>query len=345
MTTKQDCILITGGYGFIGSHLIEQMHHQEPGTMILNMDCLTYAGKRANLAALQVPERVINLEIDISDAIAVAKIFKRYPISGVIHLAAESHVDNSLHDPGLFVRTNVIGSHNLLHQAYTSWMNGPHDAKPGCEKNRYVQVSTDEVYGSLGPTEFFTETSPYAPNSPYSATKASADLIVRSYHQSYGLNTGITCCVNNYGPRQHHEKLIPHMISKALAGQPLPIYGDGQQVRDWLHVSDHCRAIELVYRQGAPGRTYNIGARSESTNLDLVIRICEILDQKKPDPRGRSYKELITFVKDRPGHDRRYATNADRMRTELGWQPLIDQHKGLEQTVQWYCAQILSSQL
>lgn len=329
-------ILVSGGYGFIGSHLIEMLHETYPHARILNIDCNTYAGNPDNLQYLKLSERLINIECDIADSEAINKVFDSYIISGIIHLAAESHVDNSLQNSHVFVRTNVLGTHNLLSNAYRQWMNGPHRYKQEYNKNRYIQVSTDEVYGSLGEKDFFTEDSPYAPNSPYSATKAGADMLVRSFYKSYGLNVSITRCSNNYGTRQHPEKLIPKLIQNALSEKSLPIYGDGKQIRDWLHVIDHCNALIKIFRAGVSGRNYNIGASCEYTNLELTKLICAILDQKHPRNCGRPYADLITHTTDRPGHDRRYSTDASRLKSEFHWMAKIDFSTGLNQTIDWY---------
>jgi len=251
-----------------------------------------------------------------------------------VHFAAESHVDNSISGPGAFIHTNVVGTFTLLDVARQHWMAAPHQARPGYETARFLHISTDEVYGTLGETGLFTETTPYAPNSPYSASKASSDMVVRSYFHTYGLNVVTTNCSNNYGPRQHREKLIPTIIRKALAGQEIPIYGDGKNIRDWLYVDDHCRGIQLAFVSGTSGETYNIGGRNEHTNIDIAKHICAILDKSHPQPTP--YAKLIKYVTDRPGHDRRYAIDATKIETELGWRAQENFESGILKTVDWY---------
>jgi dTDP-glucose 4,6-dehydratase len=263
-------------------------------------------------------------------------IFDEYDVRGVIHFAAESHVDNSIKNPGVFIETNVNGTFTLLDVAYKKWMEKPFSFKKGYEGCRFHHISTDEVYGTLNETDLFTEETPYAPNSPYSASKASSDMIVRSYQETYGMNTVITNCSNNYGPKQHDEKLIPTIIKKALAGESIPIYGDGKNIRDWLYVLDHCKGIDLVYHTGKEANVYNIGGRNERTNLQIVDAICTILDEKVP--ASKSYKELITFVEDRAGHDRRYAIDATKLENELGWKADENFDTGIVKTIDWYLA-------
>ena len=260
----------------------------------------------------------------------------QHDIRGVFHFAAESHVDNSIAGPWPFVKTNIEGTFRLLEAARKHWMNGPGEVKPGYENARFHHISTDEVYGSLGETGYFLETTAYAPNSPYSASKASSDFLVRAYHHTYGMNVTTSNCSNNYGPKQHDEKLIPTIIRKALTGQPIPIYGDGKNVRDWLYVLDHCKGIVRVWQQGRAGETYNIGGRNERNNLQIVDTICTLLDQLRPAWNGKSYKSLVTFVKDRAGHDRRYAIDATKLETELGWHAEESFETGMKKTVQWY---------
>ncbi|NCB20293.1 MAG: dTDP-glucose 4,6-dehydratase, partial [Bacteroidia bacterium] len=264
----------------------------------------------------------------------VESLFEQYDIQGVIHFAAESHVDNSIKNPGVFVETNVTGTFTLLDVAYKAWMQKPFVLKEGYEACRFHHISTDEVYGTLGETGLFTENTPYAPNSPYSASKASSDMLVRAYHHTYGMNTVITNCSNNYGPKQHDEKLIPTIIRKALSEQNIPIYGDGKNIRDWLYVGDHCKGIDLVFHEGISGETYNIGGRNERDNLYIAHKICEILDTLKP--KEHSYKEQIRFVEDRAGHDRRYAIDATKIETKLGWVAEENFESGIVKTIEWY---------
>jgi dTDP-glucose 4,6-dehydratase len=327
-------ILVTGGAGFIGSNFVLDWcaHRDEP---VVNLDLLTYAGNRANLAELTGDARHIFVQGDIGDAALVANLLQTHRPRAVLNFAAESHVDRSIHGPGAFIQTNVVGTFHLLEavRAYVGALS-PEER----EAFRFLHVSTDEVYGSLGPVGAFTETTPYAPNSPYSASKAASDHFVRAYHHTFGLPTLTTNCSNNYGPYQFPEKLIPLMILNCLEGRPLPVYGDGGQVRDWLYVGDHCRAIRAVLARGRVGEVYNIGGESERRNIDVVRTICREVDAARPD-RGRPPSEsLITFVKDRPGHDRRYAIDCGKIRRELGWQPGLDFDEGIRRTVAWYLA-------
>jgi dTDP-glucose 4,6-dehydratase len=263
-------------------------------------------------------------------------LFEKYSLAGIIHFAAESHVDNSISGPEAFIRTNINGTFTLLDVARKNWMKTPFEVREGCENNRFLHVSTDEVYGTLGKEGLFKETTPYAPNSPYSASKASSDFLVRSYFHTYGMNVVTTNCSNNYGLKQHNEKLIPTIIRKAIAGEPIPIYGDGLNVRDWLYVLDHAKGIDLAFHMGKSGETYNIGGRNERTNLQIVDTICSILDSEKPNASGKSYKEQITFVKDRAGHDRHYAIDASKLEKELGWKADENFESGILKTVHWY---------
>jgi len=343
-------ILITGGAGFIGSNFIPYFLKKHPSYTIVNLDLLTYAGNPENLSELNGHPRHHFVQGDICDRPLVEKLFETHQFRGVIHFAAESHVDNSINEPDVFIRTNVHGTFTLLDVAYRFWMEGPfrykekftsHPHNGDIQLPRFHHISTDEVYGSLGndPDELFTETTPYAPNSPYSASKASSDMIVRSYHHTYGLNTVITNCSNNYGPKQHEEKLIPTIIRKALAGEAIPIYGDGKNIRDWLYVEDHCRGIDLAFHRGQSGENYNIGGDNERTNLQIAQQICELLDEIHPLPKSsslKSHKELITFVKDRPGHDRRYAIDATKIKNELNWRASESFETGIIRTVRWY---------
>jgi dTDP-glucose 4,6-dehydratase len=327
-------ILVTGGAGFIGSNFIHQFLKNHADYRVINLDLLTYAGKIENLDGLAADNYEF-VKGDICDRKLVEKIFTEKKIEGVIHFAAESHVDNSITGPGEFIRTNVNGSFTLLDVARKQWMDAPFKVKSGCESFRFHHISTDEVYGTLGDTGYFTETTPYAPNSPYSASKAASDMIVRSYFHTYGMNVVTTNCSNNYGPRQHSEKLIPTIIRKAISDQPIPIYGDGKNVRDWLFVDDHCSAIDLVFHKGRAGETYNVGGDAEKNNLEVVAVICRELDKRKPRAKG-SYSDLISFVKDRPGHDRRYAIDASKLKKELNWKPLCSFEQGIEQTLNYY---------
>ncbi len=329
-------ILVTGGAGFIGSNFIPHFIQNNPDYKVVNLDALTYAGDIANLKEMDGNSRYHFVKGDICDRQLVESLFQQYNFSGVIHFAAESHVDNSISGPEAFIRTNINGTFTLLDVARHSWMAAPFEIKPGCEHNRFLHISTDEVYGTLGKEGLFTETTAYAPNSPYSASKASSDLLVRSYHHTYGLNVVTTNCSNNYGPKQHKEKLIPTIIRKAMSGQPIPIYGDGMNVRDWLYVLDHAKGIELVFKNGRAGETYNIGGRNERTNNQIVQTICALLDQEKPNPSGKSYKEQITYVKDRAGHDKRYAIDATKIETELGWKASENFETGIVKTIRWY---------
>jgi dTDP-glucose 4,6-dehydratase len=320
-------LLVTGGAGFIGSNFVLSTI-AATGEPIVNLDKLTYAGNQRNLEALRNDSRHVFVQGDICDRLLIKDLLRKYTPRAIIHFAAESHVDRSISGPALFVQTNVLGTFSLLEEA-----------RAFSEKKdefRFVHVSTDEVYGSLGPGEpAFTETTPYAPNSPYAASKAAADHLVRAYRHTYGLPTLTTNCSNNYGPYQFPEKLIPLMIANALAGKPLPVYGDGKNVRDWLYVLDHCEAVRLVLERGRLGETYNIGGGSEKSNIDVVNTICALLDKAAPR-KGGKYAELISFVKDRPGHDRRYAMDSSKIRRELGWRPGESFESGLEKTVRWY---------
>jgi dTDP-glucose 4,6-dehydratase len=323
-------ILVTGGAGFIGSNFVLEWIANE-GSPIVNLDKLTYAGNLDNLAALKHDARHIFVRGDINDRKLIAELLGRHRPDAIVHFAAESHVDRSIYGPGAFIETNTVGTFNLLEVVRNHWM-ALNENEKLCF--RFVHVSTDEVYGSLETdAPPFRETSSYAPNSPYAASKAAADHWVRAYHHTYGLPTVITNCSNNYGPYQFPEKLIPLVSINALQKQPLPVYGDGANVRDWLHVSDHCAAVRLALKKGTPGAAYNIGGDTEKTNLEVVKTICRIVDELEPNV---AHSKLITFVKDRPGHDRRYAIDATKIRNELGWKPSHDFENGLRQTVQWY---------
>ncbi len=375
-----ESILLTGTAGFIGSNFVPYFLEKYPEYNLVNLDLLTYAGNLENLAECEGNPRYKFIKGDICNRELVEFIFNEYDIRGVIHFAAESHVDNSIKNPGVFVQTNVNGTYTLVDVAKNYWMEKPfkyrdrylngivndeclmlnekEDNSKLKIKNstleaslpRFHHISTDEVYGTLtlDPNDLFTETTPYTPNSPYSASKASSDMIIRAYHETYGLNTVITNCSNNYGPKQHDEKLIPTIIRNALKGNPIPIYGDGKNIRDWLYVLDHCKGIDIVYHTGKTEDTYNIGGRNERINLQIVDRICTILDQQVPKvansgceanfPRktNSSYKDLITFVEDRAGHDRRYAIDATKLENELGWKADENFDSGIVKTISWY---------
>ncbi|WP_345969911.1 dTDP-glucose 4,6-dehydratase [Sulfurimonas sp. HSL1-6] len=328
-------ILVTGCAGFIGSNFVPYFMEKYPDYHIVNLDLLTYAGNLDNLKEVKGDERHTFVKGDICNRELVEYLFTTYDVRGVIHFAAESHVDNSIKNPGVFVQTNVNGTFTLIDVAYKQWMEKPFVYKEGYEGCRFHHISTDEVYGTLGAEGLFTEETPYAPNSPYSASKAGSDMVVRSYHHTYGMNTVITNCSNNYGPKQHDEKLIPTIIRKALAGEEIPIYGDGKNIRDWLYVLDHCKGIDLVYHTGKNGEVYNIGGRNERTNNYIADKVCEILDELNPTAAG-SYKELIHYVEDRAGHDRRYAIDATKIETELGWKADENFETGIVKTIEWY---------
>lgn len=328
-------ILVTGGAGFIGSNFIPYFLEAHPDTAIVNLDLLTYAGNLDNLKEVEQNDRYTFIKGNIGDRALVEKIFQEHAISDVIHFAAESHVDNSIKNPGIFVETNVHGTFTLLDVAFKAWMEKPFSLKERFLHSRFHHVSTDEVYGSLGETGFFTETTPYAPNSPYSASKAGSDMLVRSYYHTFGLNTVITNCSNNYGPKQHDEKLIPTVIRKALAGEQIPIYGDGKNIRDWLYVLDHCKGIDLVFQEGKSGEQYNIGGHNERNNNYIAKTICGLLDGLKPKKTG-SYVDQITYVEDRAGHDRRYAIDPTKIEQQLGWEADENFETGIKKTVAWY---------
>jgi dTDP-glucose 4,6-dehydratase len=331
-------LLITGGAGFIGSNFVPYFIEKHTEYNIVLLDKLTYAGNLDNLVEVINHPRLIFVHGDICDKKMVNELFQMYHFKGVIHFAAESHVDNSIEGPEAFVQTNIVGTYNLIEAARKLWMKAPNEIKEEYKNARFHHISTDEVYGSLGEIGYFTENTPYAPNSPYSASKASSDLLVRSYFHTYGLNVVTTNCSNNYGPKQHNEKLIPTIIRKALAEQAIPIYGDGLNVRDWLYVMDHCSGIDLVFLSGKTGETYNIGGNNEKKNIEIVKIICEILDKIKPRNNGNSYKELINFVTDRPGHDKRYAIDATKIEKELTWKAQENFETGILKTIKFYLA-------
>jgi len=328
-------ILVTGGCGFIGSNFVRHTLQHFPGCRIINLDKLTYAGNPGNLTDVEKIPRYRFVKGDIGDAALVREIFAREEIDTVVHFAAESHVDRSITGPAAFVETNILGTFNLIEAAREAWLNG--SGGTSSKDCRFLHVSTDEVYGSLGETGAFQETTPYDPRSPYSASKASSDHLVSAYFHTYGLPTLITNCSNNYGPYQFPEKLIPLIINNALQGKALPVYGDGKNVRDWLYVIDHCAAILRVLERGEIGETYNIGGQSERQNIEIVHTICDILDDKVGLlPGGKNRRSLVTYVKDRAGHDRRYAIDATKIRTRLGWSPQVDFTDGMQKTVGWY---------
>lgn len=329
-------ILVTGGAGFIGSNFIPYFLEAHPEYKVVNLDALTYAGNLENLQEVEDNPRYVFVKGDICDRSLIESLFAKHGFAGVIHFAAESHVDNSISGPEAFIKTNINGTFTLLDVARNYWMNAPFEFKSESEGCRFLHVSTDEVYGSLGKEGLFSEMTPYAPNSPYSASKASSDLLVRSYFHTYGLNVVTTNCSNNYGPKQHNEKLIPTIIRKALKEQPIPIYGDGMNVRDWLYVLDHAKGIDLAFHKGRSGETYNIGGRNERTNNQIVNTICELLNVKKPRQDGKSYHEQITYVKDRAGHDKRYAIDATKIENELGWRAQNNFEGGIMKTINWY---------
>lgn len=328
-------ILVTGGAGFIGSNFIPYFIENNSEYHLINLDLLTYAGNLDNIGEIENHSRYTFLKGDICDKTFIEELFNKYQINDVIHFAAESHVDNSISGPEAFIKTNVLGTFNLLDVARKLWMNNPNEYKEKFKNSRFHHISTDEVYGTLGETGLFDETTAYAPNSPYSASKASSDMIVRSYFHTYGMNVVTTNCSNNYGPKQHNEKLIPTIIRKAIAEEPIPIYGQGKNIRDWLYVLDHCKGIELAFKKGKAGETYNIGGKNERNNLYIVDAICKILNEKKPRKIGK-YQDLITFVKDRPGHDLRYAIDATKIESELGWKAVENFETGIEKTLNWY---------
>ncbi len=324
--------LITGGAGFIGSNLV--LLSRKKGIRIINLDLLTYAGNLMNLEPVKDDPNHIFIKGDIGDRELVRNILKKYKPDGVINLAAESHVDRSINNPEAFIKTNILGTFHLLDECYSYWLNLDNDKK---QNFRFLHVSTDEVYGSLEPDSSpFNENSKYAPSSPYSASKAGSDHLVRAYNRTYGFPTIITNCSNNYGPRQFPEKLIPLIILNAIHGKPLPIYGDGLNIRDWLYVEDHCKAILLVMDKGNIGEVYNIGGKCERTNLELVKTICRLLDEMNPESLYIPHESLIKFVKDRPGHDRRYAIDCSKIERELGWRPKESLETGLKKTIIWY---------
>jgi len=330
--SDNETILVTGGAGFIGSALVRQLI-RETGVTVVTVDKLTYAGSRLNIAPIAGSERHVLEVIDIADPEAVKQVSSTYNPDAVFHIAAESHVDRSIDGPTAFVQTNIIGTYILLEAARSHWRELP---KRRQDSFRFIAVSTDEVYGELGNEGYFTEETSYNPSSPYSASKAAADHLVRAWHRTYGLPTIVTNCSNNYGPYQYPEKLIPVVILKAIEHKPIPVYGQGKNVRDWLYVDEHVRALRAVLEVGAVGETYNVGGRCEKTNLEVVEAICEILEDEQPSDLEGGYKSLIQFVEDRPGHDWRYAIDPEKVETELGWEPQVTFNTGLRRTVHWY---------
>ncbi len=331
MVVQNKTLLITGGCGFIGSNLVRSCLQE--GNRVINLDKLTYAGNRSSLADLETNTDYTFIHGDICDAELVRSILEEHHPAAILHLAAESHVDRSIDSPEEFIQTNIVGTFRLLSAALEYFGNLADEDK---EHFRFLHVSTDEVFGSLGPEGFFNEETPYSPRSPYSASKASSDHLVRAFNHTYGLPVLVTNCSNNYGPFQFPEKLIPLVINSAIMGKDLPVYGDGMNIRDWLYVEDHCEALRLVLERGKPGQTYNIGGNSEKTNMEIVRTLCRILDELHPREDGMSYEDQITFVKDRPGHDRRYAIDSTKISRELGWKPKNTFNSGIRRTVEWY---------
>ncbi|MFN1836122.1 dTDP-glucose 4,6-dehydratase [Balneola sp. MJW-20] len=331
-------IIVTGGAGFIGSNLILYLLENNPEWQILNLDKLTYASDLSYLKTLKSSDRYHFKKVDLVDRKEVNKIVKHFKPDGVFHLAAESHVDNSIKGPEPFIQSNVVGTFNILEECRVLW--GREEFQESGA--RFLHVSTDEVYGELDDEGYFTEETPYAPNSPYSASKAGSDMIVRAYYKTYGMDVVTTNCSNNYGPHQHDEKLIPVVIQKAINKEPIPVYGKGENVRDWLFVKDHCTALERVFKQGRAGETYNIGGNNEWKNIELVRNICEILNEEVGEGPEGDYKNLISFVTDRPGHDFRYAIDASKIKNELGWEPSTDFDGMLRETILWYISKYRS---
>ncbi|PKA27046.1 dTDP-glucose 4,6-dehydratase [Leptospira sp. mixed culture ATI2-C-A1] len=336
-------ILVTGSAGFIGSNFVPYLLDLYKDATIVSLDKLTYAGNLENLSEVSGNSRHHFVKGDICDPQIIGELFEEYSFDLVVHFAAESHVDNSIHNPKIFLETNVIGTYQLLQKAYTTWFFSPFRIKEEFKNSKFIHISTDEVFGSLGDQGFFTESSPYQPNSPYSASKASSDHLARSYFHTYGLPVMITNCSNNYGPKQHDEKLIPTIIRNALAEKNIPIYGTGSNVRDWLFVLDHAKGIERVLTNGIPGETYNIGGNNELTNNQVVSIICGHLDKLKPRKNGKSYSDLITYVSDRPGHDKRYAIDATKMKEKLSWSPEETFSTGILKTIHWYVSKYNSN--
>ena len=334
-------ILVTGGAGFIGSNFIPYFAEKYPEYYIINLDKLTYAGNLQNLKECESMANYRFVQGDICDEILVKSLFEECDIAGVVHFAAESHVDNSIKGPKSFMETNFMGTFNLIENARRHWMEAPNQFKNGYESCRFHHISTDEVYGTLDETGYFSEETAYAPNSPYSASKAGSDFIVRAYHHTYGMNVTTSNCSNNYGPKQHYEKLIPTIIRKCLAEEPIPVYGNGKNIRDWLYVMDHCKAIDLIFHKGKSGETYNVGGHNERDNLEIVHAVCQIIDEKLPRKNGK-YTDLIEFVADRHGHDFRYAIDASKIEKTIGSRATEDFKSGLEKTINWSLMNIIS---
>lgn len=328
-------LLVTGGAGFIGSNLIQHIIDRPEIEKLINLDCLTYAGHLANLEPVAKHPKYVFEKVDLRDKPAVLRVVEQHGISHVLHLAAESHVDRSISGPADFIQTNIVGTFNLLEACRNAWLGSGKNASSGKVSHRFHHVSTDEVYGSLGATGYFVETTPYSPNSPYSASKASSDMLVRAYHHTYSLPIVITNCSNNYGPYQFPEKLIPVVIQSCLSRTKIPVYGDGMNVRDWLYVRDHAEALWQVLTRAAEGETYNIGGHNEWANIRIVELISDLVDEFAPQFGGNT-RSLITFVKDRPGHDRRYAIDASKLERDLGWTPAHTFERGIRETVRWY---------
>ena len=333
-------LLITGGAGFIGSNFLSYITNKYPTYDFVNIDLLTYAGNLDNLKKIHELPNYQFLQGDIRNRKFLESLFEKYHFDGVIHFAAESHVDNSIEEPSVFIETNIKGTFNLLEVSRKFWTGLNDNFGNKMKNSRFLHISTDEVYGTLGLDGYFKENTPYAPNSPYSASKAASDMLVRSYHHTFGMNVVTTNCSNNYGPMQHEEKLIPTIIRKALAFEKIPIYGSGMNIRDWLYVEDHCKAIDLVFHKGMAGETYLIGGNNERTNIEIATKVCRILDKKcqnqLSDSTLKSFTELITFVKDRAGHDYRYAIDAQKIKEELGWVPTHSFEEGLNLTIDYY---------
>ncbi|TQS70585.1 dTDP-glucose 4,6-dehydratase [Ornithinibacillus gellani] len=344
MNKQQPTLLITGGAGFIGANFATYYLEQYPERQLIVLDKLTYAGTTEHLQEVMHLPNFLFVQGDVADTHVVHQLFQDYQITGIIHFAAESHVDRSIQDATSFVTTNVLGTHVLLHAAKTDW-----ERKGTLKDNRFHHISTDEVYGSLDEDGMFSEETPYDPRNPYSASKAGANMLVRSFGYTYGMNIIISSCSNNYGPKQHQEKLIPTIIRHALHGERIPIYGDGQNIRDWIFVVDHCRALDQIYHHGKPMETYNVGGRNERTNIEMAEQICNLLDNKIPDHQKpeqlERFSELISFTRDRLGHDRRYAVDDRKIRRELGWEPNVSFQQGLQKTIDWYVDKWIPIQL
>ena len=332
-------ILITGGAGFIRANFVPYFAKKYPNYLIINIDALTYAGNIDNLSECNDMPNYKFVRGNICDSLLIDELFEKFDVRGVIHFVAESHVDNSIKNPRAFVDTNILETFTFLETARKHWLTAPNCIKRGYEDCRFHHISTDEAYGTLGKDGLFKESTPYAPNSPYSASKASSDFLVRAYHHTYGLNVTTSNCSNNYGPKQHSEKLIPTIIRKCLSKESIPIYGKGENIRDWLYVLDHCKAIDLIYHKGKAGESYNVGGNNERTNMQIVNTICSLLDKMRPRANSKKYSELITFVADPPGHDLRYAIDAQKLTQELSWKAEENFETGIVKTLEWYLKQ------